>query len=133
MVGAIIRVGDGKSASEEITRLLEAKDRGMAPKSAPAHGLYLHDVEYPDFVFDHGACSRALSAWMLTLVCSASSVLTVPHVDMRARACAHVSMHAEYCAERGTEVFHELLALKGIQLDDDADVVRPQDLTALRE
>lgn len=42
-------------------------------------------------------------------------------------------MHAEYCAERGTEVFHELLALKGIQLDDDADVVRPQDLTALRE
>lgn len=92
MVGAIIRVGDGKSASEEITRLLEAKDRGMAPKSAPAHGLYLHDVEYPDFVFDHGACSRALSASMLTLVCSASSVLTVLYltsicVHARARTC----------------------------------------------
>jgi tRNA pseudouridine38-40 synthase len=46
LVGAFILVGKGTLQPEDITRILEAKDRSAAGATAPAHGLCLASVEY---------------------------------------------------------------------------------------
>lgn len=46
MVGALHRCGKGKLHPEEIPKLLEAKNRKIAPGAAPPHGLFLADVIY---------------------------------------------------------------------------------------
>jgi tRNA pseudouridine38-40 synthase len=46
MVGAALAVGCGKLTVDDIVSLLEAKDRTLAPQSAPAHGLCLEEVHY---------------------------------------------------------------------------------------
>ncbi|MEW9502748.1 tRNA pseudouridine(38-40) synthase TruA [Jeotgalibacillus marinus] len=48
MVGTLLDVGYGKFKPSDIRALLEAKDRTLAGKTAPAHGLYLWEVEYSD-------------------------------------------------------------------------------------
>lgn len=45
-VGTLMEVGSGKIKSESITNILEAKDRGAASLSVPAHGLFLWEVCY---------------------------------------------------------------------------------------
>lgn len=47
LVGAMIEVGRGQLAIEEVPRILEARDRSAAGPTAPARGLFLHSVEYP--------------------------------------------------------------------------------------
>ena len=47
-VGALIRVGLGKMPIDEFENLLEAKQPGLAGPTAPACGLYLMRVNYPN-------------------------------------------------------------------------------------
>ncbi len=46
LVGTFILVGKGTLRSEDITRILEARNRTAAGATAPAGGLYLVNVEY---------------------------------------------------------------------------------------
>lgn len=46
MVGCLIEIGEGKRKSEDIIKILEAKDRKKAGKTANPEGLYLKDVFY---------------------------------------------------------------------------------------
>lgn len=47
IVGTLFQVGRGKLSVEDFCRIIEAKDRGRAGSSAPAHALYLEAVGYP--------------------------------------------------------------------------------------
>lgn len=51
VVGTLLEVGLGKIEPNEIKKILAEKDRNSAGKSVPAHGLYLHNVKYPDTIF----------------------------------------------------------------------------------
>ena len=46
LVGTFILVGKGTLKPEDVTRILEARDRSAAGATAPASGLYLVNVEY---------------------------------------------------------------------------------------
>jgi tRNA pseudouridine38-40 synthase len=46
LVGTFLLVGKGTLKPEDITAILEARDRSKAGATAPARGLYLVDVEY---------------------------------------------------------------------------------------
>jgi tRNA pseudouridine38-40 synthase len=41
-------VGKGKLTVDDFKKIIEAKDRSVAGTSAPAHGLFLVDIEYPE-------------------------------------------------------------------------------------
>ncbi|MFC2050258.1 tRNA pseudouridine(38-40) synthase TruA [Chloroflexota bacterium] len=47
-VGLLIRIGLGKVGLEEFQKIMEAKRLGLAGPTAPAHGLCLTKVNYPD-------------------------------------------------------------------------------------
>ncbi|GAU08555.1 tRNA pseudouridine(38-40) synthase TruA [Desulfoplanes formicivorans] len=47
MVGLLYQVGRGKLSPEQAKEILEARDRSLAPATAPAKGLCLEYVEYP--------------------------------------------------------------------------------------
>jgi tRNA pseudouridine38-40 synthase len=47
LVGALVAVGAGERAPGDLARVLAARDRRLAPPTAPAAGLYLTAVEYP--------------------------------------------------------------------------------------
>lgn len=51
IVGTLIDVGKGKISVDQVRTIIEKQDRGAAGASAPAHGLILTDVEYPDVIF----------------------------------------------------------------------------------
>jgi len=46
LVGTFILVGKGTLPAEDVTRILEARNRAAAGATAPASGLYLVNVEY---------------------------------------------------------------------------------------
>ncbi len=48
IVGTLLDVGYGKTSLEEFQKILNSKSREEAGASAPAHGLYLTKVIYPD-------------------------------------------------------------------------------------
>jgi len=48
VVGTLLEVGMGKCSLEQFRAIIESKDRSKAGASAPAHGLYLTAVNYPD-------------------------------------------------------------------------------------
>ena len=48
IVGTLVEIGKGKMEANEINKIIEAKDRGRAGFSVPAHGLFLDRVEYPE-------------------------------------------------------------------------------------
>ena len=48
MTGTLLAVAQGKLAPEEIGHIIEAKDRAAAGPTAPACGLYLNRVFYPE-------------------------------------------------------------------------------------
>lgn len=48
IVGTLLDVGYGKTSLEEFQKILDSKSREDAGASAPAHGLYLTKVIYPD-------------------------------------------------------------------------------------
>lgn len=51
IVGTLIEVGSGKRRAIEMEQILAGKDRGAAGKTAPAHGLYLFEVNYETDLF----------------------------------------------------------------------------------
>ena len=50
IVGTLLEVGQGRRAPESVERLLEGASRGEAGPTAPAHGLVLEWVRYPEAV-----------------------------------------------------------------------------------
>ncbi len=55
IAGALQRVGEGKRCPGWIAECASARDRRLIGKTAPAQGLYLVDVIYPDYDFPPGA------------------------------------------------------------------------------
>jgi tRNA pseudouridine38-40 synthase len=51
IVGTMIKIGEGKLTIDEFQTIVEAKNRQLAGNSAPSHGLYLIDIEYPESIF----------------------------------------------------------------------------------
>jgi tRNA pseudouridine38-40 synthase len=51
IVGTLIEIGFGKMTLDEFEDIIAAKDRCRAGTSAPAKGLFLVDIEYPEEVF----------------------------------------------------------------------------------
>jgi tRNA pseudouridine38-40 synthase len=51
IVGTIIDIGSGKMNLNEFDDIILAKDRCRAGRSAPAKGLFLVDIEYPENIF----------------------------------------------------------------------------------
>jgi tRNA pseudouridine38-40 synthase len=49
LVGTLIEVGTGKISLEEFNKIIHLKDRKAAGVSVPATGLFLTDIEYPEF------------------------------------------------------------------------------------
>ena len=48
MVGTLLLVGLGKWQPRDVKAALDARDRSAAGPTAPAHGLYLARVDYPE-------------------------------------------------------------------------------------
>ena len=48
IVGTLLEVGKGKLTVNDFKKIIELKDRGAAGTSAPAKGLFLADIEYPE-------------------------------------------------------------------------------------
>lgn len=51
IVGTLVDVGRKKISLAEFRTIIEKRDRKFASGSAPAHGLYLVDVEYPKSIY----------------------------------------------------------------------------------
>jgi tRNA pseudouridine38-40 synthase len=51
LVGTMMEVGKGKKSVDEFAEILGGKDRKKAGENAPACGLYLLEVGYPQDVF----------------------------------------------------------------------------------
>ncbi|MDR1877001.1 MAG: tRNA pseudouridine(38-40) synthase TruA, partial [Flavobacteriaceae bacterium] len=52
IVGTLIDVGRGKLSIEEFREIIEKKDRKFASASAPAQGLILVNVDYPQHIYE---------------------------------------------------------------------------------
>ena len=52
IVGTIYKVGDETLEPINIKNILEGKNRNLAGPTAPAEGLYLEKVEYPNDLLD---------------------------------------------------------------------------------
>jgi tRNA pseudouridine38-40 synthase len=48
MVGTLALVGEGKWTADDVSRALDARDRTKGGITAPADGLYLMRVDYPE-------------------------------------------------------------------------------------
>ncbi len=51
IVGTLVEVGEGRLSIEEFQDILESRDRTRAKSSAPAAGLFLCEVHYPEDIF----------------------------------------------------------------------------------
>lgn len=52
IVGTLIEVGIGKISVDDVTTIINSKNRSNAGTSAPAYGLYLTQVNYPKEVYN---------------------------------------------------------------------------------
>ncbi len=52
IVGTMIETGRGRKTPEDFERILLSLNRSSAGMSAPARGLFLTDIEYPDEIFE---------------------------------------------------------------------------------
>ncbi|MCU0377005.1 MAG: tRNA pseudouridine(38-40) synthase TruA [Bacteroidales bacterium] len=51
IVGTLIPLGRGKLSIKDFEEILNGRDRGLAGQSAPAHGLSLIGIDYPETLF----------------------------------------------------------------------------------
>ncbi|MDU1891072.1 MAG: tRNA pseudouridine(38-40) synthase TruA [Dysgonomonas sp.] len=51
IVGTLLEAGRGKINVEDMRRIIEAKDRGEAGTSVPAHALFLEEIEYNENIY----------------------------------------------------------------------------------
>ena len=61
IAGALVQVGEGRRPSGWIGECLAVRDRRLIGKTAPANGLYLVDVLYPDHDFPAGGLPPPLA------------------------------------------------------------------------
>lgn len=59
IVGTLLEIGQGKLTVEEFRKIIESKNRGAAGASAPAQGLFLVDIEYPESVYSFQSQSQS--------------------------------------------------------------------------
>lgn len=52
IVGTLLDIGNHKTALEDFHNIIQSKDRSKAGASAPAKGLYLTKIVYPDSIYD---------------------------------------------------------------------------------
>lgn len=55
MVGTLVEVGRGQRPAGEITEIIEARDRSRSGCMAPAEGLFLEEVYYPEYPEGEGS------------------------------------------------------------------------------
>ena len=53
VVGTLFQVGQGKMTKEQFAQVIAQKNRCSAGDSAPAQGLYLTHIQYPQEIFKH--------------------------------------------------------------------------------
>lgn len=51
IVGTLLDVGFGRTSPESFRKIIESRDRTKAGSSAPAKGLFLTGIEYPESIF----------------------------------------------------------------------------------
>ena len=51
IVGTLLEAGRGRLDEKGFRQIIEKQDRRVAGDSAPAHGLFLKDVKYPDDIW----------------------------------------------------------------------------------
>jgi tRNA pseudouridine38-40 synthase len=51
IVGTMTEIGFEKMDLKEFEEIINAKDRSRAGKSAPAKGLFLTEIEYPNDIY----------------------------------------------------------------------------------
>ena len=51
IVGTMLDVGISKISLDEFKNIIESKDRSNAGASAPAKGLYLSEILYPNSIY----------------------------------------------------------------------------------
>ena len=51
IVGTLVEVGRNKITVDDFDKIIAAKDRSLASSSAPAEGLYLTGIDYPENVY----------------------------------------------------------------------------------
>ena len=51
IVGTLLVVGRGKMSPEDMRAVIEGRSRSLSGCAAPAHGLFLTDVKYPDGIY----------------------------------------------------------------------------------
>ena len=51
IVGTLLQVGEGKLTEADFIDIINGKDRSLAGTSAPASGLFLSNVEYPEEIW----------------------------------------------------------------------------------
>jgi tRNA pseudouridine38-40 synthase len=51
IVGTLMEIGLGKRSPEEMNEIIISKDRKKAGKSAPARGLFLSRINYPELIY----------------------------------------------------------------------------------
>ncbi|MEZ4389230.1 MAG: hypothetical protein R3D98_16920 [Candidatus Krumholzibacteriia bacterium] len=54
LVGLLVEVGRGARRPDDVDAILAARERAAAGMMAPAHGLFLAEVGYPDELLDPG-------------------------------------------------------------------------------
>jgi tRNA pseudouridine38-40 synthase len=52
IVGTLVEIGRGLRPADQMPEILAAKDRSEAGFMAPAHGLFMEEVEYPESLLD---------------------------------------------------------------------------------
>jgi tRNA pseudouridine38-40 synthase len=48
LVGTFLEIGRGQRRATDLPQLLASRSRMVAGATAPAHGLFLHSVSYPE-------------------------------------------------------------------------------------
>ena len=53
IVGTMMEIGEGKIEVSQLNDIIKSKNRSNAGYSVPAHGLYLHEIEYPKHITEN--------------------------------------------------------------------------------
>ena len=51
VVGTLLEVGRGRISEQQFAEVITAKNRCKAGHSAPAEGLSLIDIQYPNYIY----------------------------------------------------------------------------------
>jgi tRNA pseudouridine38-40 synthase len=51
LVGTMLDIGTGKTSLATLEKIISSRDRMLAGRAVPAHGLFLSEVTYPASIF----------------------------------------------------------------------------------